>query len=212
MLTTWLNYMVKNKIDKTTEQKILLAAKKIFVAKGMAGARMQDIADEAGINKALLHYYFKNKEQLFEMIFTELSTEFFPRLKMIFASEDPLFVKIETFCAVYIEHVLQNPHIPIFVLNEIHQRPAWFAKKMLKAGPPNLARLIQDVQEEIKAGKIKPIHPAQLVLNMLSMCVFPFIAKPMFMAIMGMEESSFRQLMEARKKEVPAFIIASLKK
>ncbi|MEP7258029.1 MAG: TetR/AcrR family transcriptional regulator [Flavitalea sp.] len=199
------------KKDESTEQKILSAAKKVFVAKGMSGARMQDIADEAGINKALLHYYFRNKEMLFETIFLELSTDFFPRLKMIFDSDDTLFTKIEKFCTAYIDNILVNPYIPIFVLNEIHQRPQWFAEKVMKAGAPNMAKLAKQVREEVKAGRIRPIHPAQLIMNMLSMCIFPFVARPMLMNLMGMDDPIFRSLMEDRKTEIPRFIMSSIK-
>ena len=90
--------MVKKKNkkkDSTTEEKILAAAKKIFVQKGMAGARMQDIADEAGINKALLHYYFRNKEKLFEVIFLAAAERLFPRINRIFEADMPLFERIE---------------------------------------------------------------------------------------------------------------------
>ena len=88
--------MVKKEKDATTEEKILSAAKKVFISKGMAGARMQDIADEAGINKALLHYYFKNKEQLFENIFTKLTHGFWQQITSVFESDTPLFEKIHT--------------------------------------------------------------------------------------------------------------------
>lgn len=203
--------MVKIKKDTTTEEKILDAAKKVFVARGLSGARMQDIADEAGINKALLHYYFRNKERLFETIFTELATGFFPQIKKIFESEDPLFAKIEQFCAGYIDQILSSPYIPIFVLNEMHQRPEWFADKVLKAGPPNVAKLVKQIEAEIKAGRITPIHPVQLIMNMLSLCIFPFIGKPMLMSVMGITEPAFRKMMESRKKEIPKFIIESIK-
>ena len=98
--------MSKYKKDKTTEEKILEAARKVFVHKGMYGARMQDIADEAGINKALLHYYFKNKQKLFEEIFMEAAGQLFPRVNAIFVSEEPLFTKIEKFCD---EVIAANP-------------------------------------------------------------------------------------------------------
>src|SRR5689334_23006006 len=102
--------MVKKEKDATTEEKILTAAKKVFISKGMAGARMQDIADEAGINKALLHYYFKNKEQLFENIFIKLTQGFWHQITEVFESDAPLFEKINTFCSMYIDKVLQNPY------------------------------------------------------------------------------------------------------
>src|SRR5437762_14310385 len=116
LLTIWLNYMVKIKKDQSTEEKILAAARKAFLSKGLSGARMQDIADEAGINKALLHYYFKNKEQLFENIFTMLTKGFWDQISSIFESDTPLFEKIHSFCSLYIAKVIHNPYIPLFVL------------------------------------------------------------------------------------------------
>ncbi len=122
--------MGKIKIEKSTEEKILAAAKKVFIAKGMAGARMQDIADEAGINKALLHYYFRSKEKLFEMIFMEAAQKLFPKINFIFESDVSLFEKIENFCEEYITIMSENPYLPLFVLNEISRDPEIFMKKI----------------------------------------------------------------------------------
>src|ERR1700751_5008479 len=109
-----------------TQERILAAAKNIFLTKGMAGARMQDIADEAGINKAMLHYYFRSKEKLFEGIFSELSQQFFPKLVLIFESEESIFRKIEMFVSEYIDQMSRTPYLPIFVLNEINRQPEAF--------------------------------------------------------------------------------------
>ena len=113
LLTIWFNYMVNNK-DDSTEGRILTAAQKVFLKKGMAGARMQDIADEAGINKAMLHYYFRSKEKLFEKIFAELSHHFFPKLVMIFESDESVFTKIEMVVAEYIDQMEANALSPHF--------------------------------------------------------------------------------------------------
>src|SRR3954463_13057426 len=104
------------KKDLSTEEKILNAAKKVFLTKGMDGARMQDIADEAGINKALLHYYFRSKEKLFETIFLEVAGSFLPRVGKILQTDTTIFEKIELFCAEYISQVIQAPYAPIFVM------------------------------------------------------------------------------------------------
>jgi AcrR family transcriptional regulator len=204
--------MVKKEKDATTEEKILSAAKKVFISRGMAGARMQDIADEAGINKALLHYYFKNKEQLFENIFIRLTQGFWQQITTVFESDTPLFDKIRTFCSMYIEKVIENPYIPLFVLYEMNQRPTGFVKKMFRNTPPRPAKLMQQIEAEVKAGNIRPINPPQLIMNMLSLCVLPFIGKPMFITVLNLDEKSFLDLMVERKKSVPEFIINSIKK
>jgi len=204
--------MVKKQIDVSTEEKILSAAKKVFISRGMAGARMQDIADEAGINKALLHYYFKNKEQLFENIFLKLTEGFWMQITTVFESDDPLFEKIHAFCSLYIEKVIHNPYIPLFVLYELNQRTPRFVKTMFRNSPPRPAKLIQQIDAEVKAGNINPIDPHQLIMNMISLCVLPFIGKPMFMTVMKLDEKTFMDLMQQRKKAVPEFIINSIKK
>lgn len=205
--------MVKTKIDQTTEQVILEAAKKVFVQKGMAGARMQDIADEAGINKALLHYYFRNKEKLFEVIFMEAAEKLFPRINAIFDADQPLFEKIESFCDEYISVVSENPYLPLFVLNEINQNPEYFLQKVWAGrSKPNPAKFLEQIEKEVKKGTIKRISPLHLLMNLISMTIFPFVAKPMFQQNLGLDELQFRAVMEQRKKEIPKFIIDSIKK
>lgn len=213
MLTIWLNLMKKQKKDKSAEHKILEAARKVFISKGMYGARMQDIADEAGINKALLHYYFKNKEMLFEEIFIEATGQLFPKLNHIFSSDETLFVKIEQFCAEYISVMSENPYLPLFVLNEINQDPIYFMKKIWKGDQkPDPTIFLKQIEAEVKKGKIKPISPVQLLMNLVSMTIFPFVGKPMFQMNMALDEWQYRQIMEERKKEIPKFIIDSIRK
>jgi len=198
--------------DHNTEQRIMAAARKVFLTKGMAGARMQDIADEAGINKALLHYYFRNKDKLFGMVFREAMAGFIPWANNVFASGLPLFEKIETFTREYIGLLMDNPYIPLFVLNEINRQPEKFIRKMWDGNQPTPGALIQQLESEIKKGLIKPIDPRQLIINMISMCIFPFVGKPMIQLVMKLNDAQFRQLMEQRKTEVAGFIIHSIRK
>jgi AcrR family transcriptional regulator len=200
-----------NTRDRSTEEKILAAARKIFLNKGMDGARMQDIADEAGINKALLHYYFRSKDKLFEQIFLEVASSMLPRIFSIFQSDDTLFTKIEKFCDTYITQEIKTPYVPIFILNEVNRQPQAFLKKVLGNTSPPVEKLLQQIEQETKAGLIKPIDPMQLLLNTLSLCIFPFLASPMIQLLTGMEAKNFRALMEERKKLVPQLIIESIK-
>lgn len=210
LLTKWLNQMVKRK-EENAEEKILAAARKVFLNKGMDGARMQDIADEAGINKALLHYYFHSKDKLFEQIFLEAATSFLPKVFAILEAEDTLFQKIERFCEEYIGQLMKTPYVPIFVLNEINRQPQAFLKKVVGQNPPPLFKVQKQIDQEVKAGVIKPIDPIQLLLNVISLCLFPFVAAPMVQLITNMSKKQFGVLMEKRKKEVPLLIIGSLK-
>lgn len=199
--------------DETTEDRILAAARKVFISKGMSGARTQDIADEAGINKALLHYYFKNKELLFETVFKKLSASFWQQIIAIFEADNmSLQEKIEAFCSTYIDNIIENPYIPLFILYEMNQRPDSFVKKLFGDHPPNPSKFISQIAAEVKAGNIRPVEPPQLLMNMISMCIFPFIGKPVFKTVMKMDEQTFLRLMRERKIEIPRFIMNSIKK
>jgi len=205
--------MVKLKLEKTTEEKILSAAKKMFIRKGMSGARMQDIADEAGINKALLHYYFRNKEKLFEVIFVEAAEKLFPAVNQVFESDTPLFEKIEKFCETYISVMSENPFLPLFVLNEISRDPVTFFTKIWgKHAAPRPHKFLDQIEKEVKRGNIIRISPMQLLMNLISMTIFPFVAKEMFKFNLHIDELQFHAIMEQRKKEIPKFIIQAIKK
>jgi TetR/AcrR family transcriptional regulator len=204
--------MARIRKDQSTEEKILQAARKVFIRDGMAGARMQDIADEAGMNKALLHYYFSNKEQLFQTIFKEVTLGFLPRMNAIFESDMPLFEKIHTFCREYIAQVSANPFIPQFLFSEMNRQPEKLLKKVWGDQRPQLQKLTSQVQQEIANGTIKPIHPLHLVMNMFAMCVFPFVAKPMLQFATTVTDTQFRELMEERKTIIPIFIIDAIRK
>jgi AcrR family transcriptional regulator len=188
--------MAKIKIEKSTEEKILAAAKKVFISKGMSGARMQDIADEAGINKALLHYYFRNKEKLFEVIFLEAAQKLFPAINVVFESDIPLFQKLERFCEEYITVMSENPYLPLFVLNEINQDPETFLTKIWgKQNLPRPKKFLEQIEKEIKKGTIKRISPLQLLMNLISMTIFPFVAKSMFQFNLHLDELQYRTIM-----------------
>ncbi|MBL0232245.1 MAG: TetR/AcrR family transcriptional regulator [Chitinophagaceae bacterium] len=205
--------MVKKKKDLPAEERILDAAKKVFLEKGMAGARMQDIANEAGINKALLHYYYRDKEKLFELVFMSESQKFFPKINRIFESDETLEKKFHEFVEEYVNELRLNPYLPWFVLNEINRDPDGFLLKIMTGeNRPRPMKFLQQIEKEIKLGNIRKVDPRHILLNLLSMTLFPFIAQPMVSRILGMGNKEFEQLMEERKKTVPAVMMDSIRK
>lgn len=205
--------MVKKKNTDTSEEKILGAARKVFLEKGMAGARMQDIADEAGINKALLHYYFRSKDKLFETIFAETSSRFIPRLNQILDSDLSLVEKVNMFCEAYISQMQKNPYIVLFIMNEANKHPESFLHRMWGGEKkPHIKKLVKQIEAEVKQGNIKSVNPMHLLINMMSLCAFPFIAKPIWQYLYEMDNKQFVEFIEQRKKEVPRFILESIKK
>jgi TetR/AcrR family transcriptional regulator len=160
----------------------------------------------------LLHYYFRSKEKLFEVIFQEVAAELLPRINQVLEADLPLYEKIEKFCSTYIDKIMQNPYLPLFFIDEANKQPDLFLHKIFGQQPPQTGVFLNQVAEEVKRGLIKPIHPAQLFLNMTSLCLFPFLSKPIWQFISGMDEVAFRQFMEQRKTEVPQFIINAIRK
>lgn len=205
--------MKEKQNDKGTEEKILIAARQVFIEKGLAGARMQDIADKAEINKAMLHYYFKNKEMLFEVIFRETAGKLFPHFEKLMDSDLNFFDKMRSIVSSYIEVIIQNPYIPLFVMNEMNKNPEMGIKNFFEAQKPGFVRKFKEsIEQSAKEGLIHPINPIHLIMNMFSICAFPFIAKPMLKLLTGIEDEQFKNLMEQRKVLVAEFIINSIRK
>lgn len=200
-----------NEIKKdNTEEKILMAAQRVFIKKGMDGARMQEIADEAGINKALLHYYFRTKEKLFGAIFRKLFGQIFPDIKNLIDSERPIEEKIDTFVSRYINLLLSNPYLPSFILREINRDPDILVS-VLKGLGVNPEDLFAMFEKEMEAGKIRKMDPRDLMVNILGLCIFPFAARPLLqnMFFEG-DKKATAQFLEQRKSTVKEFILNSI--
>jgi TetR/AcrR family transcriptional regulator len=196
----------------TTEEKIFNAARIVFQKKGFAGARMQEIADEAGINKAMLHYCFKNKELLFQAVFMNAFSQLAPQINAIFQSNDCVFDKIRRFTHSYISFVIQNPYLPQFVIQEMNNNPEFVLAFLKNESRPDPTSLITQIEKEIADGIIKPIHPKQLLMNMISMTVFPFAAQMMVKGMLQISDVEFNSMMEERKTSIAEQIINSIKR
>ena len=196
----------------TTEEKIFEAAFKVFQLKRFKGARMQEIADEAGINKAMLHYCFKNKELLFEAVFMNAFGKLAPQINEIFKSQDSIFEKIKKFTDSYISFVMDYPFLPQFIIQEMNNNPEFVTKFLKKENRPDPTKLIHQIENEIKLGILKPINPKQLLIDIFSMTVFPFAAQALLKGMIQVSNEEFMQLMEERKKYIYEQIITSIKK
>jgi TetR/AcrR family transcriptional regulator len=194
-----------------TEDQIKEAARRVFTKKGFAGARMQEIADEAGINKAMLHYYYRSKQKLFEVIFEESLRKLFPKFNQILQSKGGILDKIDAFVFAYIDAIRSNPHLPLFVLHELSSNPDRFIENLThQPNLPDLMNFVMQLQNEVAEGKIQPIQPLHLLMNVLSMCAFPFVARPMLQAVAQVSDDQFDQLMQERKQVISQFVRRAL--
>lgn len=203
--------MTKHKDNKTEEQ-ILEAAQKIFQAKGMDGARMQEIADKASINKAMLHYYYRSKQLLFEAVFKKSFALLAPQLNGILNDDSSLEDKIKNFTHNYISFIIKHPYLPNFIIQELNRNPEFIKKIKKNVAFPNINKFKLQVQKEVNAGNIIPISAEQLFINILALNIFPFVASPLIKAFTEVDDNDYKSLLEARKKEVSDFIINAIKK
>ena len=195
----------------STEEKILEAAKKVFHRKGFEGARMQEIADEAGINKALLHYYFRTKENLFDAVFNAAFHEIFTKLFSTVDADMPLEEKLKNLVNVYIGFLQKNSYIPGFILAELNQNPEKIID-IFKSAPVSPARLIERMRIAVQEEQPDKTDFRELFINLLSLCIFPIVARPMIQHIFEFSDKEYDQFIEKRKKELPVFIMNAIRK
>jgi TetR/AcrR family transcriptional regulator len=192
-----------------TENHILIAAREVFIAKGYEGARMQEIADHAGINKALLHYYFRSKEKLFEAVFSEVASNLFPAMKQMLEAELELKEKIALFIRIYLKALEENPFIPAFILNTLNTNPDSFLKYIKKAGlNPKLIQ--KQIDDEAARGIIRAIKAEHLMVNIIAMCIFPFVARPIVQNIFDMNNDEYQAYLGSRQAEILDFVLKSI--
>jgi AcrR family transcriptional regulator len=194
-----------------TETLILNAARNVFLENGFDGTTMQKIADEAGINKALLHYYFRSKDRLFEAVFIEAFARMVPNIMKVFFSEMEFQEKIRNFVDTYITALQQYPQIPLFILHELHRNPGRIIE-LIKSTGMNPDYVMDIIRQEIKKGTIAEIDPYDLMVNMLAMCIFPFAARPMIQGFIFKNDAKvFEEFLDKRKTEVADFILNAIK-
>lgn len=199
---------IKPTVDHSTEEKIKQAAKLIFHQKGYAATRTRDIAQEAGINLALLNYYFRSKEKLFDIIMMESLQDFRQFIQAAFNDEETsLESKIETMVSNYIDLLIDQPDIPLFILSEIRNNPQALIAKMNKESMAK-SFFIKQFQQAVKEGKIAPIHPLHFIMNLIGMIVFPFVGSPIIKTVGGLKQEEFNELMQQRKVLIPKWLKA----
>jgi TetR/AcrR family transcriptional regulator len=206
----------KNAADADTERRILDAARHVFTSRGTAGARMQEIAAVAGVNQALLHYYFRSKDALALAVFREAAARLFPVLMRILSEELPLEERVTRVVHHYISTLREHPYLPGYVLAEINfdrERIPALARDMgalqLDLVRGVLRRLDADLAQRAAAGEIRRISAEQFIANVASLCVFPFAARPMLQHVIGLDD--WDAFLVERERELPGFILNALR-
>jgi TetR/AcrR family transcriptional regulator len=202
-----------------TERRILDAAHAVFVRAGTAGARTLEIAKEAGVNPALLHYYFRTKERLAEAVFRRAAGQLLPAVVRILGSDAPLEDKVEQVVQVELQFLSKAPYLPAYILSELAHHPdrapqliaAVTGEVPVAIGTHLRSVLATQIDARVRDRTMHPISPDQFAVNLLALCVFPFAARPLFMALFGIDEKGFEQFIDRRRRELAPFFLRALR-
>jgi AcrR family transcriptional regulator len=193
-----------------SEQRILEAAKRVFVKKGMDGAVLQDIADAAQISRTALHYYFRSKEKLFIAVLEDQLNRTLPQFENIILQDIPFDHKVDRFVDEYLDFLRVNPYLPNFIMNELNKNPERMIKLLSQYGFYSL-KTRERFQKELKQIN-KDIPAEQFMMNLISLCVFPFLARPLVKAFyINGKPDAFDRFIEIRKKYIINTLMKSLK-
>lgn len=189
----------------STEERILEAAVREFMAKGYAGARTAAIAEAAGVTHAMLHYYFRTKDKLFDRIIeSKIVTLRDIMLASLGDPSVPLFDKIRTAIEKHQDFIAANPDLPRFMINEVLSRPERIPMviEQLKRHTPLVVESLQrQIDEYAAKGLCRKVDAGMLMLDIVSLNIFPFTAKPMVNALLGGMMEDMEAFVETRKKE-----------
>lgn len=200
--------------DATTSERIFRAAAEVFEEKGYDGARMQEIADRASINKALLHYYYRSKEQLFRAVYRVLLKKMFEKTGVIFNEDLSFAEKIRRFLDEHIEFLIKNPRLPLFLLNEMTLNPGMAESLMDSSGVGDLReRLYKRHMKELREYGITKRDLPQLMVTIVSLAVFPVVGSSMLALTFPelKEKKKFNRFMRERKEFASTLLLTSLK-
>lgn len=199
------------KENESIEEQILVAAFNVFVEKGFENAKMQDIANQAGIKRTVLNYYFRSKELLYQKIAKTILRQALPNMLKILNSYLSFEQKIKDFVENYIDLGLKNPFMPLFIINELNHLGSAFIEKMLDGVKPDIDIFLEHVKDEMDKGNIVKINPIQVPLHIISLCAFPIIGKPMVMLITNSNEKLYIEIIQERKAEITRLVLKGLK-
>jgi len=185
-----------------TETLIKETAKRVFFQKGLLNATTQQIADEAGVNRALIHYYFRSRDQLFKAVLEEAVNETRNKVDSIFNSDEPFKVKISKYLDVFIDRNAEFPYIQNFIITEIMSDPEKMKEHFSRKRNHMLKHIVPPLKKEIESGNMEPIDPEHFIVNMMSMCSYPLVAKPFIQNMFSYDDKMYRKFLKERKQVI----------
>jgi len=185
-----------------TEEHIKETAKKVFFQKGLLNATTQQIADEAGVNRALIHYDFRSRDQLFKQVLDEAINETRKKVDLIFESDEPFKIKISKYLDVFIDRNAKYPYIQNFIITEIMQDPEKLKEHFSRKRIHLMKHIVPPLKKEIETGGMQPVDPEHFIVNMMSMCSYPLIAKPFIQNMFSYDDKAYKKFLKERKQVI----------
>jgi len=193
--------------------KIIDEARKLFVKKGLKGTTIRDIASESGVNVAMVNYYFRSKEKLFDTIFEEAFTILFERIFQVMDSDLPFFEMVRKWIYAYFETLTENPDFPNFVLNELVANPRKLNEKFSGKNPHMVfMKLTKRIKEEEAKGTIHSVHISDFLLSVISLMAFPFIVRPIATSVLNLSKDEYMKFLSKHREYIVDFVIRAIKK
>ena len=203
---------VKQSHKVNTESKIKAAARIVFLKKGFNGTQTRDIAKEANVNLALINYYFRSKQKLFDLIMLDTISEFYGNMGKVFNDTNTTFEnKIKLVAEKYIDLINEQPDLPFFIYNEIKSNGIQFMEKLPSANTILESVFIKQFKENIKQGNIIEINPLHFLMNLMGMLIHPFLISPVLKSVGNISDKQFDKLMQERKTLIPIWLNTMLK-
>ena len=195
---------------KGTEQKIKDAALTVFIQKGFSNCTSREIAHEAGMNVALVNYYFRSKSKLFDIIFESVMQDFLKSMVQVFHSNLPFREKIRLLIEREFEFLSQNPEIPNFVLNELSRNPKSIENLLPVLHMVTESGVFDEAKKLQLQGEMRPMDLVQVTLLIMSNCQYPFMAEPLMKAIHGVNETDYKNHLIAHKTHAVNMVLGYL--
>jgi TetR/AcrR family transcriptional regulator len=194
--------------EKLTEDRIKNTAKKIFFGKGHFNAKMHEIASEAGLNRALLHYYFRNRENLFEVVLKEAMEDSFIKMFEILSTAEPFEAKVEKAIHHIVDSLAEFPFMENFIISEINKNLGNAgAVPPVSSGKAFTRKFLKEIRLYLKQNRLPPIPPEHFIVNMMALCAYPSTTKPIIQSILRYNEKQYAAFLQSRKKLLPRIIL-----
>lgn len=183
--------------DLKTEELIKRTAKKLFFEQGKFNATTQEIADAAGVNRTLINYYFRSRDNLFNLIFEDAVRSEEKLRESVLYSEQPFRQKLEAYLDESIRQAIEYPYLKTYIVSKINEGIFYHEKKNLNHF---FERFYTEFTEEVKKGNIEEMEPIQFVLNVVSLVSFPLAMRPLLQSSIQISDEEYDRIISERKK------------